>query len=119
MIGEKNLLQRFSCVPFLSPLCDHLASVSHGLRPASYLVLEHGGPKGPDRSKDKVELIEFLGTVRRGVFWSQETLQQVAEHLDHALLSDGDDLFKPEQSTSLESTWVSHSACEIKSFKMN
>lgn len=39
-----------------------------------YLVLEQGPPKGPDRSKDKVELIKFLCTIWGGVFWGQQTL---------------------------------------------
>lgn len=65
-------------------------------RPSQYLVLEHGSPEGPDRSEDKIELIKFLGRVRRGVFWSQQALQQVAQHLHHTLLGDGNDLLKPE-----------------------
>lgn len=95
---RKKSFSCFSVVPhsFLS-LCDHSVNVSHAQRPTQYLVLEHGSPKGPDGSKDKIELIKFLGTVWRGVFWSQQTLQQVAQHLDHTLLRDGDDLLKPEQ----------------------
>lgn len=72
--GKKNI-QLFQLFPILFPsLCNHLVSVSHAQRPTQYLVLEHGSPKGPDRSKDKVELIKFLGAVWRGVFWSQQTL---------------------------------------------
>ena len=95
---EKKSFSCFSCVPFFfCSSCNHLVSISHAQRPTQYLVLEHGSPKGPDCSKDKVELIKFLGTVRRGVFWSQQTLQQEAQHLDHALFRDGDDLLKPRQ----------------------
>lgn len=84
--------------PFFSPfLCNHSPDVPRAQRPAQYLVLEHGSPEGPDRSEDKIELIKFLGRVWRGVFGSQQTLQQVAQHLDHTLLRDGNDLLKPER----------------------
>lgn len=95
---EKNNLAVLVVSHSFYSWCNHLVSISHTHRPTQYLVLEHGSPKGPDRSKDKVELIKFLGTVRRGVFWSQQTLQQEAQHLDHALFRDGDDLLKPSQS---------------------
>lgn len=110
-----------SVVPhsFLS-LCNHSIGVTPAQRPTQYLVLEHGSPKGPDCSKNKIELIKFLGTVWWGVFWSQQALQQVAQHLDHTLLRDGDDLFKPEQRDTLhhwiwasQGTPVSHSACKV------
>lgn len=66
-------------------------------RPEPYLVLEHGSPKGPDGGEHKVELIKLLGAVCRRVFWSEQTLQQVAKHLDHTLLRDRDDLLKPDK----------------------
>lgn len=94
--------------PSFPPLCNHLVSISHGHGPTQYLVLEHGSPKGPDSSKDKIELIKFFGTVWRGVFWSQQTLQQVAEHLDHTLLRDRDDLLKPEQRHTRNITTFKH-----------
>lgn len=96
--GRKKIIQLFPVESHSFPsLRNHLVNGSHAQRPTQYLVLEHGSPKGPDSSKDKIELIKFLGTVWRGVFWSQQTLQQVAQHLDHTLLRDRDDLLKPEQ----------------------
>lgn len=62
----------------------------------SYLVLEHGATKGPDRSKDKVKFIKLLGTVRRRVVLCQEAFQEVTQHLNHALLRNGDNLLKSE-----------------------
>ncbi len=109
MKREKKNPSAVSAVSHSFPsLRNHLVSVSHAQRPTQYLVLEHGSPKGPDRSKDKIELIKFLRTVWRGVFWSQQTLQQVAQHLDHTLLRDRDDLLKPEQRQTNYITGLRH-----------
>lgn len=62
----------------------------------SYLILKHGSPKGPHSSKDKVKLIKLLGTVGRGVLLRQEAFQEVAQHLNHALLRNGNNLLKSE-----------------------
>lgn len=77
-------------------------ATTYNQRPTEYLVLEHGAAKGPDCSKDKVELINFLCTVWWGVFWGQQTLQQVAQHLDHALFWDGNYLLKPVKNQDIK-----------------
>lgn len=60
----------------------------------SHLILEHGPTEGPNSCKDKVELIEILMAVWRSVFWDEKTLQEVTQHLDHALLRYRNDLLK-------------------------
>lgn len=49
---------------------------------ASNLILESDTSKGPDTGKDKVQLIQLLGTVWGRVLWGQQTFQQVTQHLD-------------------------------------
>ena len=53
-----------------------------------HLVLEHGPSKGPDGSKDEVELVDLLGGVWWGVLRAEQGLQQVAQGLNHADVSD-------------------------------
>jgi len=60
----------------------------------SYLVLKHWSTKGPDGSKDKVKFIKLLGTVRRCVLLRQEAFEEVAQHLNHTLLRNGNNLLK-------------------------
>lgn len=62
----------------------------------SHLVLEQGATKGPDSSKDKVQFINLLGTVRRGVVLCQEAFQEVTQHLNHALLRNGNNPLKSD-----------------------
>lgn len=62
----------------------------------SYLVLKHWSTKSPDSSKDKVKFIELFGTVGRCVFLCQEAFQEVAQHLNHTLLRNGNNLLKPK-----------------------
>ena len=50
----------------------------------NYLILEDKSSKGPNSCKHKVQFIHILGSVRGGVFGSEESLQQVAQCLDHA-----------------------------------
>lgn len=47
------------------------------------MVLEQSSSKGPHTCKHKVELIELTGRVRRGVFISQQAVQQTAQGLMH------------------------------------
>ena len=61
----------------------------------THLILEHGPSKGPHCSKHKVELIHLLVGVWRGILWSQQGLQQIAQGLDHADVSHGGDLLEP------------------------
>lgn len=58
------------------------------------LILEGDTTKSPDNSKDKVQLVQFFGTVGWGVLWSQQTLQQVTQHLDMAVVSHRCDLLE-------------------------
>lgn len=62
----------------------------------SYLVLKHRSTKGPDGSKDKVKFIKLLGTVGRRVLLRQEAFEEVAQHLNHTLLRNGNNLLKPK-----------------------
>lgn len=64
------------------------------------LILEQGSSKGPDGGEGEVEFIEFLRAIWRRVLGGEQTLQKVTQHLDHALLRDGDDLLKPSHITS-------------------
>ncbi len=52
----------------------------------THFIFEKESSKGPNGSKNKVEFIYFLGSVRRSVFWGQQGLQQVAQSLYHAHL---------------------------------
>lgn len=56
--------------------------------------MEGDTTKSPDNSKDKVQLVQFFGTVGWGVLWSQQTLQQVTQHLDMAVVSHRCDLLE-------------------------
>ena len=56
--------------------------------------MEGDTTKGPDTGKDKVELIQLLGTVGRGVFWGQQALKKVTQHLDMAVVSHWGDLLE-------------------------
>lgn len=62
--------------------------------PSSYLILDHCSTKSPDGSKHKIQLIGFLEGVRGDVLLGQETLEKVAQHLDHALFWDWNYLLK-------------------------
>lgn len=92
------LILTFSC-PLFPNLCWKigfchcgLARVNHGT--SSYLILDHCSAKSPDGSKHKIQLVGFLGAVRRDVLLGQETFEKVAQHLDHALLWDRNYLLK-------------------------
>lgn len=50
----------------------------------AYLIFEQEATKCPNGSKDEVEFINVLCSVRRSVLWCQQCLQQVAQGLNHA-----------------------------------
>lgn len=56
-VKDKIVIKKHPCI------ADHHSYMQ-------YLVLEQGPPKGPNCSKDEIDLINFLGTVCWGVFWS-------------------------------------------------
>ena len=60
--------------------------LSVNLNTSSYLILDHCSAKSPDGSKHKIKLIGFLGAVCGDVLLGQETLEKVAQCLNHALL---------------------------------
>ena len=64
-----------------------------------YLILEKGSTEGPDAAEDEVELIPLLRTVRWRVFGSQDALEQVAEHLQVADVTDRCDLLEFQSET--------------------
>lgn len=68
-----------------------------------HLVLEHGPSEGPDSGEDEVELVEILMAVWRSVFWDEETLQEVAQHLHQTLFRNRDDLLKSGSRTESSS----------------
>lgn len=68
-----------------------------------HLVLEHGPSEGPDSGEDEVELVEILVAVWRSVFWNEETLQEVTQHLHQTLLRNRDDLLKSGSRTESSS----------------
>lgn len=71
-----------------------LVSVGVSLSTPSYLILDHCSAKSPDGSKHKIKLVGFLGAVCRDVLIGQQTLEKVAQHLNHALLWDWNYLLK-------------------------
>ena len=58
------------------------------------LILEHAAAEGPDAGEDEVELVQFLGAVRRRVRLRQQALEQVTQHLHVRDLRDGRDLLE-------------------------
>ena len=66
------------------------------------LVLEEEASKGPDSSKDKVELVDLSDCVGRCVGGREEHLQQVAQRLDHANFLDGRDLLEAVDTRALQ-----------------
>ena len=61
-----------------------------------HLILEETASKGPAAAEDKVGLIPLLGTVRWSVLWREHHLQQVAQHLQVADVSNGCDLLEAQ-----------------------
>lgn len=61
---------------------------------SSYLVLECGTTKGPDSSKDKIKFIQLFGAVWRGILLGEEAFKEGAQHLNHALLRNWNNLLK-------------------------
>ncbi len=59
------------------------------------LVLEHGASKCPNRSEYKVEFVDLLGCVRGCVLRCEQSLQEVAQGLDHTAVRHRRDLLEP------------------------
>lgn len=58
------------------------------------LILKESTAERPTTSKHKVELIQVLGAVRRGILGREQALEQVAQHLHVSILHNRSDLFE-------------------------
>lgn len=65
------------------------------LKPVDYLVLKHRSTESPDTGKRKVHFIQLLGAIRRDIGWNQQTIEQIAQHLNVRNISDRRDFLEP------------------------
>jgi len=70
---------------------DDITQLIHEI---NHLVLEEAAAEGPDTGEDEVELVPLLGTVWRRVLGRQQTLEQVAQHLQVTVVADRRDLLE-------------------------
>ena len=57
----------------------------------THFIFEEKATKSPNGSKDKVELVYVFGSVRGCIVRGEQSLQQVAQSLDHAHLKGMED----------------------------